>query len=238
VDAEQSAGDAAPPAWVVDLVKSADPVSVGPTQMRRMLLRAGHGEQQRRSAWLRPIVVGAFLLGGTAAASAAFTNWPANLVRACRALVARPQSTGAAPSKTAGRPAIVAAPQHTDDAVMNEAIPAPAEPGMPAPILRHTGASGHVHSRTHVEPQEDPSLVVEATKALRAEHDARRARVLARRYLREHPGGALAEEAMAIVVEAALEQHDPDAQNLAAVYLTLYPDGSFRAAIERALSAR
>ena len=80
--------------------------------------------------------------------------------------------------------------------------------------------------------------MVGATRALRVDGDPGRARVLARQYLQQHPRGALAEEALAIEVEAALDHHDPDVTSEALRYLSLYPHGAFRAVAERALSAR
>jgi outer membrane protein assembly factor BamD (BamD/ComL family) len=64
-------------------------------------------------------------------------------------------------------------------------------------------------------------------RALRLDHDPVRARVLLSRYLERHPGGALAEEALAMSIEAAVAHHDPDAAALGARYLKLYPNGPF-----------
>jgi len=237
LDADEPSGKEAPPPWVLDLVKSAPPISVTAAQRGRLLLRLSEGKQHRRTVWLRPIVVGMFLLGGTTIASAAFTDWPANLVRACRNLVAHPRSADSAPSEAASRRRTL---EHHQAAVVAEAAAVPAELEMPAPVARRTGSDNRVRSRVHADvgPAEDPSLVVEATRALRVARDARRARVLAARYLHEQPGGALAEEALAIVVEAAVAEQDPDASVQAAQYLNLYPHGPFRAAAQRALSAR
>ena len=240
LEAGESAGGQAPPPWAVDLVRSADPICVTPTQMRRVLLRAGEGQQHRRAAWLRPLVVGAFLLGGTTVASAAFSDWPSNLVRACRGLVAHPASSATARPQAATRRAAVAAPDRHEGVLADEGGPASVELAAPAPVVRHAAADARVRSRVHagVGLAEDPALVVEATRALRVARDPRRARLLATRYLHEHAGGALAEEAQAIVVEAAVAHQDDDAAAQAAQYLALYPHGSFRAAAERAVSAR
>ncbi|HVY40362.1 MAG TPA: hypothetical protein VHM31_20630, partial [Polyangia bacterium] len=93
-----ASGEPAPP-WAVDLVASADPVSVPIALKQRMLLTLGNGRPHPRRRWLRPIVVCAVLLSGTAVASAGFTGWPADLLRACRALVASPP-----PAPVAARP--------------------------------------------------------------------------------------------------------------------------------------
>ncbi len=239
LDEDGPAGEEAPPPWAVDLVRSADPICVSPTQRQRMLLRLSQGQPHRRTAWLRPIVVAALLLGGTTIASAAFTNWPANLVRACRQLVAGSSSTSSALPETASRRRPLALERHPEAAKV-EASPAAAPLPMPQPAAPRASADNHPRSRSHADlaMAEDPSLVVEATRALRVARDARRARLLAARYLHQYPGGALAEEARAIVVEAALAERDADGPAQAAQYLALYPHSPFRAAIERALSAR
>ena len=232
LDEEAGASGDPPPAWAVELVESAHPLSVPIALKQRMLLSLGNGRPRPGQPWLRPLVVCAVLLSGTAVASAAFTGWPANLVRVCRELVAGPapeQGTARAVEVRAprvGRPAATAA--GTDGAFAVPALPA----------TRHPIADSRRRARLRVLPGEDPALVVEATRALRVDCDARRARVLARQYLLQHPRGELAEEALAIEVEAALDYHDADVGSAAARYLSLYPHGAFRAVAERALSAR
>ena len=54
-------------------------------------------------------------------------------------------------------------------------------------------------------------------------------------YLRAHPDGSMAEEALAISIEAASAHHDADAKALAARYLALYPSGTFRALARKTL---
>ena len=85
-------------------------------------------------------------------------------------------------------------------------------------------------------PADEALLVVDATRALRVERDPRRARALATRYLEREPGGALADEALAICIEAAIDRHDPDAAALSARYLAQFPHGSFRGLAERTLA--
>jgi hypothetical protein len=74
-------------------------------------------------------------------------------------------------------------------------------------------------------------------RALRVERNPARARALLARYLGEHPSGDLAEEALALSIEAAVAQHDADVAALAARYLRLYPHGSFQALARQALAA-
>lgn len=88
-----------------------------------------------------------------------------------------------------------------------------------------------------VRNAEDTSVVSQAMRALRVDRDPVRARVLAKQYLDQYPNGALAEEALAISVEAATAHHDTDAAALGARYLRLYPAGSFRARALRAVAS-
>jgi len=53
-------------------------------------------------------------------------------------------------------------------------------------------------------------------------------------YMRRYPSGALAEEALALSVEAATQRGDARAKELAERYLARYPSGRFRRAAERA----
>jgi outer membrane protein assembly factor BamD (BamD/ComL family) len=81
---------------------------------------------------------------------------------------------------------------------------------------------------------EDATAVSAAMRALRVEHNSVRARSLLLRYLAEHPNGNLAEEALALSIEAALAHHDTDAAALARRYLRLYPQGAFAGLAQRA----
>jgi hypothetical protein len=65
-----------------------------------------------------------------------------------------------------------------------------------------------------------------------------RARGLLARYLAEHPSGNLAEEALALSIEAALAHHDADVAAVANRYLRLYPQGSFAALARQARDAQ
>jgi hypothetical protein len=90
------------------------------------------------------------------------------------------------------------------------------------------------HAR--VVKSEDPALVVAAIQALRQDGEPARAARLLAVYLRTHPRGALAEEAVALSIEAADARHSPAATAFAQRYLKEYPHGRFRPAAERALA--
>jgi len=83
---------------------------------------------------------------------------------------------------------------------------------------------------------EDPSLVAEAVRALRKQGDASRAQALLDQYLRANPRGALAEDALALSIEAAAARKDPRAADYARRYLARYPNGRFHVVAERALA--
>jgi hypothetical protein len=83
------------------------------------------------------------------------------------------------------------------------------------------------------QAEQDTQVVLAGMRALRLEHNPARARALLAGYLQLHANGALAEEALALSIEAAVAHHDADAPALAARYLRRYPSGPFRALAQR-----
>ena len=240
LDREAGASGDRPPAWAVDLVASVDPIAVPIALKQRMLLSLGNGRPHPRPRWLRTAVVCAVLLSGTAVASAGFAGWPGGLARVCRALVAGPPPAFEPAPPAEPHRARSAAPAARLTANVNAAETAAALDetlALAPPAVRRNPDSRH-RVRLRLSDPADPALVVGATRALRVDGDARRARSLAAQYLRQYPRGDLAEEALAIEVEAAMDSHDPDAGEAAARYLSLYPQGAFRAVAQRALAAR
>lgn len=94
----------------------------------------------------------------------------------------------------------------------------------------------HAPAPRSISVEETAQLVLDGMAALRRDHDGRRAEALLDEYLRRSPDGPLAEEAMALSIEAASAAHDDRARALAARYLAAYPHGRFREAAERAAS--
>jgi outer membrane protein assembly factor BamD (BamD/ComL family) len=80
----------------------------------------------------------------------------------------------------------------------------------------------------------DSVLVQNAVKELRHGGDAREASRLLERYRVQNPDGVLAEEALALSIEAAVAKRDPEAKLLARQYLSKYPNGRFAPAARRA----
>jgi hypothetical protein len=88
---------------------------------------------------------------------------------------------------------------------------------------------GREEARDHDMQEQETQIVLAGMRALRVDHDPAHARGLLARYLERRPNGALAEEALALTIEAAVAHHDSDAAALGARYLRRYPAGPFRA---------
>jgi TolA-binding protein len=82
----------------------------------------------------------------------------------------------------------------------------------------------------------EKELVFDAMRAIRREGHPERAEKLLDEYLRLYPQGSLAEEALALSVEATTMLGESRARSLADRYLSRYPNGRFRASVERARS--
>ena len=219
-------------ARAVELIDSMDPVRFPVGRKQRLLLSLGHGSVKQRWMWLRPVVVGAVLLGGGAAASAALTGWPVRLMRSLETHVSPRAEVRSVtrPSTVRMAPMIVPTP-----VVEARPVTAPRAPAS-APVRRSPIEAPARRSQAG-QPADDPSLLVGATHALRVSRDPELARALAKRYLDREPKGALADEALAISIEAAIDHHDADAAALSARYLAQFPHGSFRALAERTLAS-
>ena len=109
-----------------------------------------------------------------------------------------------------------------------------------SPRLRHAAPSAardearRELARDRDAEDQETQAVLAGMRALRVDHDPVRARGLLARYLERRPGGALAEEALALTIEAALAHQDDDAPALGALYLRRYPGGPFKAVALRA----
>lgn len=97
-----------------------------------------------------------------------------------------------------------------------------------APRSKHSEASAPISAS-------EVARVHEAAKALRGDGDP--ARALRLLESSESVKGPLAEEALALRIEAASSSHDPRAKSLAQSYLSRYPSGRYRDLARRTLSA-
>lgn len=208
---------------LTELVASAERHVPSPFAKRAMESRIARAlaAAPRRGGFLRPALVGAgaLLIAATAAAAG-------------YSLLAAPPKPGPAPiappATVVVPPAIAPAPAVLPVTPRTDVQPPTAEPS----------ATSAVSKRAVDKPAagEDPTKVAEAVRALRKQGDAARAQQLLDQYLRTNPRGALAEDALALSIEAAAARKDPRAVDYAKRYLARYPNGRFRGVAERALS--
>jgi hypothetical protein len=102
-----------------------------------------------------------------------------------------------------------------------------------------TGAAGDGSSAAKpVASMEDPKLVLDAIRKLRSSRDPAASGALLAQYLKTHPRGALAEDALALSIEAASAQRDAGAAaGFGRRYLTQFPNRRFRGVALRAVEA-
>lgn len=238
---------------LTDLVRGAQPFELNPFRKRQIWVQitSTAPRKTRRPFWvLGSLGAGVLLIGGSAAAALgwlpAMSSSPAEVAveeEGASASFGEPAVShpGAASEKPPAMPEEPANPEATDE---------PAEPAHsddaaatePAPSLRpHRATSADTGSeRAKSSPSssgEDPAQVLAAIRAWRSEHDATKARRLLGAYLRDNPRGALAEDALALLIEVAAAQRDPRASDYARRYLSAYPGGRFRAMAARVVEA-
>lgn len=216
-----------------EVLAQVGPAQASPAAQAR--IRAAIGGVSASPPRRRPAVLllAAIVLGvGAAAASAgSFLPWPGT---PRTAPVATPAVTGApvrALDKAKTPPVKDGAPRTgTDterspsrDVLVREAAPRKASPSK-GPSTAAVSAS-------------DVAIVHGAAKALRGDGDPARAEALLKK-VSTQGAGPLAEEALALRIEAALARHDPSASGLARDYLARYPQGRYRSLATRALGAK
>lgn len=207
---------------LTELVASAERHAPSPFAKRAMesrIARALASPRDRRRPFRSGLLAAGTLFVAATAAAAGYSLLAAAPVPPESAAPIAPPATVVAPPRVAAPPA--AAPRAPD------AEPADDPPTAPS-----------VQKRPVERPSagEDPTQVAEAVRALRKQGDAARAQQLLDQYLRSNPRGALAEDALALSIEAAAARKDPRAADYARRYLARYPNGRFRAVAERALS--
>ena len=215
-------------AELAELVEACEPVVISDVRKRRSLsaVYSRHHERRRTVRFgIRAATTAGVLLMAGAATAAVF------------GLHFKMSATAPAPIVSTPAPAVRHVARRAELAPIAELeAPAEVEPSPePGPTARSAPLAPPVH-RARTLKSEDPSLVVSAIQALRQDRDAERAGRLLAAYLRTHPRGALAEEAVALSIEAADARHSPAAATFAERYLKEYPQGRFRSAAERVLA--
>jgi hypothetical protein len=227
-----------------ELFRAAAPFEVDPFCKRRILVRLERGSNLRRRAtrfWLRPIVIAALLVSGTAMAELGHRyvfhgsglfgllqtpSATSASVKASPRSATLPKLAASAPLATAGE---VAPPAASD--------PSAASAASALPDAVPSAARPAKNGRSRAESSEDARHVVEAIQALRTERDPARAQALLNDYLKANPRGALSGDALALSIEAASARRDPRAAEYARRYLASYPKGKYRDLAKRALEA-
>jgi len=223
-------------AWAVDLLRGAEPYRAPAGRKQRVQLRLGRAGKRPRRLFARTALVGLVMFGCGAIASSAFGRWPEWVVDAYHRVVGVARTAPAPVVETRApvrRSEIPARPPATvvtaSEAVTVVAPPAPRR-AVSAPTVRARRVAPAAAT-------EDTAAIMEAMRALRVERNPARARQLLARYLEQYPNGALAEEALALALEAAVARGDGDAAALAARYLKLYPTGPFNGLARQTLAA-
>lgn len=208
---------------LTELVASAERHQPSPFAKRAVqsrLMRSLEAGGSRRGSFRRPALlgVGGLLVAATAAAAG-------------YSLI----DTEQAPPLVAPPASIVVPPSLRSPVSSPNLRPAPVAPVAPPDAPPSAALSGAKRLDKPLAG-EDPTQVAEAVRALRKQGDAGRAQLLLDRYLRANPRGALAEDALALSIEAAAARKDPRAADYARRYLARYPNGRFHTVAERALS--
>jgi hypothetical protein len=218
--------------WARSLLDLAEPYAAPPGRRERVwrALQVGRRTPIRRLRLGLAVMV---LVAGGLCASAALAGWPPWLARTLG--TAGPPAAPAAPPSRATQPTLAPAPPAAVEPPAPAETPPSAEATLAVPGETPRGAPARRAARPPAP--ENTTALLEAMRALRVERDPGRARGLLTAYLERHPRGALAEEALVMLVEAAFARHDGDAAALAARYFKLYPKGPFRGQVERTVAA-
>ncbi len=210
----------------VKLLRATGPLERSPFVEARVLARIEATKRQAAPAqrrWATAIAAIA-LIGLASAASAMMLRraQDARRLRAVKAISDHAKRNRSMPIPQIAAPPVVPTPvahvRPRKIAVVSESRPKTTEPAVPADDEIEAGAA----------------LVLEATSALRNQHDPKRAGRLLDDYLNRYPSGVLAEEALALAIEAAAAGGDDRARTLASKYLRNYPKGRFRDAAQNA----
>ena len=220
---------------LADLFRAAAPFEVDPFRKRRILVRLERGPKlsTRAGFWLRPVVIAALLVSGTATAElghryvlhgSGFFGLGGSPSATSSSVKVSPHP---APSAKRASSAKLGA---ASESAPVESAPVESPPSAPRALPKS--------ARPRPESSEDATHVVQAIQALRTERDPARAQALLNDYLKANPRGALSGDALALSIEAASAQHDPRAAEYARRYLAAYPKGKYRDLAKRALEAQ
>jgi hypothetical protein len=215
-----------------------------------MLLRLKHKPGVQRP-FLKACVsaVGLMLVVGSAVAGTGW--WRARSDGAHPAIMEVPASMQSAAAPVAP-PTVVAPPPSSEVTPPDTAARENDSPPSKRPTAKRRGAvaremsASQTAATTSDDPPplprsadgEDPTPIMRAIRALRHDRNPAQAEHLLQEYLRTNPQGALAEDALALLIETASALRSSSAGERATRYLDLYPNGRYRASASRVLSTR
>jgi hypothetical protein len=204
-----------------------------------------HGRRRGPAARIPASLVLAVTLASVAAAAATVRTWPLRHSETLHPAEAPQVAAASSPvsSPAAGamaRP--MSAVEATGDGVVAPVVPEPGPrlaPATPEPSPALPVGPGPAVSQRELVVEDESTLMVSAVRALRREGDPARAQMLAQQALQRFPHGAQAEEAMALIMEAASARGDASgAQQAAAAYLARFGSGRFADRARRILVSR
>ncbi len=230
-------------AGAISLLRSVERYQPPPGLKQRVRARLLASRSAVRFRLIRPVIAGAFLLLAAGASAAIGGTWAVRQYLAARTstteLAKQSQPTVVPVERTQG-PSV----REPEPSAISSALGLPDSNSSPTVVgsLRNArnNARGTAKASEQAKPPEPgkPSeqvkLVFDSMRALRRDGQPERAARLLDEYLRRYPGGALAEEALALSIEAASMLGEPRAKDLANRYLARYPNGQFQKAAERA----
>jgi len=220
--------------WAVSLLREATPYQSAPGHKERVWMALPAARSYRPSKLRIAFAVAAWLVCGICT-SAALAQWPAWLSHVVDGIV--PSAATFTPPPPVQRLRHAPGERYS---VPGMVMPSEAAPvATPQPQTSDEPASAARPKRASKAAQpDDLGLLLDAMRALRVERNPVRARALLSTYLDRHPKGELAEEALVMLVEAAVAHHDSDAQALVARYHRLYPRGVFRGLVEQSAASK
>lgn len=239
--------------WALDLLQTAMPVQEDPERKQRVRIAMTQAHTRSVRILWRQVAIVAIVVGAGAGASAAVWHWPERVADAYQRLISERMAPFAPVSQERSAPRHPSAPNRSktsngskDSTIATAPTPVASMARAAAgdrvatgsrPVSRHeVVARAEIRPAAPLHAGEDTAPVLAAMRALRRGHDPVRARVLLDTYLSGHPRGSLAEEALALSIEAAVAHNDPDARALADRYLRLYPVGPFRTLARQTLA--
>jgi hypothetical protein len=219
----------APPSEAQRLVSAMEPIDVTPALAAGIRRRLDAPSRRRTNLRvLRLAIVVAVLLASAFAAAAAAHHV---LHRAQPEPQTEPRKVEvAAVEQVVAQPVIVATTITTVE-------PVAATDTLSAPVAtaKHVAPPKPAKASDEIDPEApDAFLVIAAIQTLRHDGNATKADSLLVRYLQLHPNGALAEEALALRIEALAHDDDARAATIASRYLEQFPRGRYAEAARRA----